>query len=570
MLNTLRENSKSLVMTIFFGAIIAVFIFNFGPGSGSASCTNLSSDIYAAKVAGRSITKEELREAQMIAGGPFQGLPGTHSSMQQVSLFSLYGFADAAQNDPSLNMIISREILANAAEQAGFAVTDDQIDIEILQPSLPGRSRFANKEGKYDNDAFEAYVSLTLNVSIKEYRESIRRYLLAQKMADFLFSQVKVSDDEILFQYKQDETRVELEFIKFFTSKYVDQATVSDDEAKTYADANKDAVQKYYDEHQDIYGEQVRARHILRKVNDETSDDAAKAEIERLHKLVTKEGADFGQFAAENSQDGSASKGGDLGWAPPTNYVKEFKDACIALKPGEISEPIKTQFGYHIIKMEEKKQAKPLDEVKIEIAKELAKESKTKELAKADAEKYVELAKALAATGSLEKILPVVAPAPAPTSAPTSVPVSPTSAPTSAPTSEPIAPPAPVDPFALKVLTATFNMTQAGFGNIDPLGSSKEIALAAFSLTKENPQIEKAYEVGDAFVVARLKSRTDADVEKFKTPEGKTEFDELRENALNAKQGQFLAQWLISERKKLESSGEIKVYAVKAKTPLEP
>ena len=560
-MNNLRQNSKKLVMTLFFGIIIAVFVLQFGPGSGSASCAGLSSDIYAAKIMGRSITKEELQEGYSMAASVFSGRQGSHPAMTQVAALSLYGFADKGDSNPGLNMIVSREILANNAEQLGFAVTEDQIDAEIFVPTLPGRTAFIDKNNKFDNDAFQAYVMLTLNVSMKEFRESLRRYLLAQKMADFIVSQVKISEDEVLFQYKLDETRVELEFVKFFVAKYRDQATVSDDEAKTYADSHKEDVQKYYDEHlNDLYGEQIRVRHILRKVDDSTTDDDAKREIERLHKLVTKEGADFGQFAEENSQDGSASKGGDLGWSSPGSYVKEFKEMALTLSPGQISAPVKSQFGYHIIKMEEKKPAKPLDEVKVEIAKELAKESKAKELAKAEADKYVALAKGLPVDQSLEKLLPVkAAPAPAPTSAPASAPSSePASAPTSAP-----APELP-DPFALKVGTANFSMGQAGFGNIEQLGTSKEISLGAFSLTKEKPQLEQAYEVGDAFVIVRLKSRTEPDLEKFKT-----DLDDLKSRALNVKQGQFLTEWLQHERKTLQDRNEITTYAIKPKKALQ-
>jgi peptidyl-prolyl cis-trans isomerase D len=551
MLNNLRQNSKNLVMTLFFGIIIAVFVLQFGPGSGSASCAGLSSDIYAAKIMGRSITKEELQEGYSMAASVFSGRQGSHPAMAQVAALSLYGSAGKGDNNPGLNMLISRELLANNAEQLGFAVTEDQIDAEIFVPTLPGRTPFIDKNNKFDNDAFQAYVTLTLNVSMKEFRDSLRRYLLAQKMADFIVSQVKISEDEVLFQYKLDETRVELEFVKFFVAKYRDQAVVSDDEAKAYADAHKDDVQKYYDEHlNDLYGEQIRVRHILRKIDDSNTDDAAKREIERLHKLVTKEGADFGQFAEENSQDSSASKGGDLGWSSPGAYVPAFKDAALALKPGEISEPVKSQFGYHIIKMEEKKPAKPLDEVKVEISKTLAKDSKAKELTKAEAEKYLALAKGLPLDQSLEKLLPA---APAPTSAPTSAPTEvPASAPASAPTPE------LQDPFALKIGTANFSMSQAGFGNIDQLGTSKEISLGAFSLTKEKPLLEQVYEVGDAFVLVRLKSRTDPDMEKYKT-----DLEDLKSRALNIKQGQFLTDWLQFERQKLQERNDVITYTIR-------
>jgi parvulin-like peptidyl-prolyl isomerase len=85
----------------------------------------------------------------------------------------------------------------------------------------------------------------------------------------------------------------------------------------------------------------VNARHIL--------VDTEEKALEIVDAL--KNGASFAELAAANSSDGSASNGGELGWAPVTNYVKEFKEAVTTLPIGQISDPVKTQFGYHIIQV---------------------------------------------------------------------------------------------------------------------------------------------------------------------------------------------------------------------------
>ncbi|MFC4769996.1 peptidylprolyl isomerase [Effusibacillus consociatus] len=112
----------------------------------------------------------------------------------------------------------------------------------------------------------------------------------------------------------------------------------------------EDEIKKYYDEHGKDYGqkEQVKARHIL--VDTEAE---AKAVLDRL-----KKGEDFAKIAKEKSKDStSAVKGGDLGFFEQGNMVPEFDKIAFTLKAGAISEPVKTDFGYHIIQVLEKKQA---------------------------------------------------------------------------------------------------------------------------------------------------------------------------------------------------------------------
>ncbi len=114
----------------------------------------------------------------------------------------------------------------------------------------------------------------------------------------------------------------------------------------------EDDVKKYYEQHKEQLGEpaKIRARHILV----DTREEAA-AILKSL-----KDGADFAKLAQEKSKDpGSKDKGGDLGFFEKDQMVPEFAEAAFALKTGQLSDPVKTQFGYHIIKMEERIEAKP-------------------------------------------------------------------------------------------------------------------------------------------------------------------------------------------------------------------
>ncbi|MGX1900440.1 foldase protein PrsA [Thermolongibacillus altinsuensis] len=116
----------------------------------------------------------------------------------------------------------------------------------------------------------------------------------------------------------------------------------------------EEELKKYYDE----YKPKIKASHIL--VDDEKTAREIKEKLEK--------GEDFAKLAKEYSKDaGSAANGGDLGWFGPGKMVKEFEDAAYSLKVGEISDPVKTDYGYHIIKVTDKEEKKSFEEMKDEI-----------------------------------------------------------------------------------------------------------------------------------------------------------------------------------------------------------
>lgn len=123
------------------------------------------------------------------------------------------------------------------------------------------------------------------------------------------------------------------------------------------------AVKAYYDEHAvQFHREQVKARHILVKDEKEAQD---------IYTQV-KGGADFAKLAAEKSQDsGTAKDGGELGWFEKTRMVKEFAEAAFAANKGDIIGPVKTQFGFHVIQVEDKRDAVPIEEVSDKIKTQL-------------------------------------------------------------------------------------------------------------------------------------------------------------------------------------------------------
>ena len=144
-------------------------------------------------------------------------------------------------------------------------------------------------------------------------------------------------------------------------------------------------IEEYYRKHKDDFKEKesVKAQHILVKVNkedDKKAWSAAKKKAEMIRKKAVN-GADFAALAKEYSDDpGSKNNGGELGFFTRGRMVPEFEKAAFSLKKGEISEPVKTAFGYHIIKLEDRKKAhqKTLDETKEQIRQTLLKEKQKK------------------------------------------------------------------------------------------------------------------------------------------------------------------------------------------------
>lgn len=146
---------------------------------------------------------------------------------------------------------------------------------------------------------------------------------------------------------KQIENTTKDIIIREYLRKEIEQLAISDEETKNYYDANKDKFKE---------PEKFRARHIL-----VDTEETAKDVLTRL-----KAGEDFSALAREKSKDPSKERGGDLGFFSKGQMVPEFEQATLALEPGQLSDVVKTQFGYHVIKLEEKQPAREqsFDEVK--------------------------------------------------------------------------------------------------------------------------------------------------------------------------------------------------------------
>ena len=241
-----------------------------------------------------------------------------------------------------MKKILAVMMLASATT-AMAQTQKDPILITIQGQQVP-RSEFEysfnknNAEGVIDKKSVDEYVDLFINYKLK---------VLAAKDARL----------DTLTSFKREFAQ--------YRDQQVSPTLIND------ADVEAEA-QKIYQQTKENIGPKglVKPAHILlfvRQKDSEEKKQEAKQRIDSIYQAL-KDGADFAELAKKYSQDpGSAKKGGELGWLQKGALVKEFEDAAYSMKKGDISKPVKTPFGYHIIKLEDKRMFFPYDSVKADI-----------------------------------------------------------------------------------------------------------------------------------------------------------------------------------------------------------
>jgi peptidyl-prolyl cis-trans isomerase D len=359
-----------------------------------------------AKVGGSKVTAVEFREAlreqqdRMRASARGQQIPQSMLDTPEI-------------RRGVLDMLINRRLLTDFAHQANFTITDQQLAQFIASvPSL-------QVDGKFSAERYDAVVSAQ-NMSKDSFEARLRQDLLLQQAAGGISASSFAGKTAAGLWQKALLEQREIADVTLKPEQYVAQVKLAPDAAKTYYDANRkdfelpqqvraefvilsqaslleqikisDAdIKAAYDGHADRYklGEQRRASHILIQVDQgapEAKVAEAKTKAEALLAQVKQNPRNFAALAKQNSEDtGSAAKGGDLDWFPRDAMVKPFADAAFALKQGEISGLVRSDFGFHIIQLNgiRPAQGKALDEVRGEIEAELKQQSAAKKYAEA-------------------------------------------------------------------------------------------------------------------------------------------------------------------------------------------
>ena len=387
MLDVIRSNAQSWGVKIAFGIIILVFVFwGVGGLTGGPSTVILT-------VNGEPITIQEFqRKYEQLE----QQVRAQYPDIDAAGLKAMQLKQQLIQN------LVLENILIQEAKRVGATVTP--VELRKVVESFPA---FQNAEGKFDPEAYLRMLKAQRNTP-GIFEAELRNNMLINKLRTDVTAGAFVPEAEVrdLFRY-EGERRI-LEYVLYPVGDFTSKVAVDDAQIKDYYDANQtaftvppqadveylligaealaasqvigdDAVADFYQKNAAQFAtpEVAHARHILVRVDEKASaeDQAkAKAKIEAVAARL-KAGEDFAAVAKDVSEDpGSAVQGGDLGWFQHGQMVPEFDKAAFALKTGEVSAPVKTQFGWHLILLEERKAAgqKPLDEVKDQIRLRLA------------------------------------------------------------------------------------------------------------------------------------------------------------------------------------------------------
>ncbi len=320
--------------------------------------------------------------------------------------------------------LVTNYAMVEKAQQLGMRVSEqDMADaIRVIMPDLFPGGQFAGKQ------AYEARLRQQ-NTTIPEFEASLRNQILIMRLQNMIANGVVVSPAEIVQEYKRRNEKVKLEYIALSPDKMRSDVTVTPDEVRNYFDSHKaqfnipekrsldvivadeakvaerinisdDALRRAYQENQDQFRipDRVLVRHILLKTTGASPDEVKKiqAKAEDILKQL-RAGGDFPRLATQYSQDpGSAQQGGDLGWIVKGQTVPAFENTAFSLKPGELSGVVKTEYGFHIIQVLKKEQArlKPFDEVKQQLADELKKQQSVETVQRLADQAHDELSRA--------------------------------------------------------------------------------------------------------------------------------------------------------------------------------
>jgi peptidyl-prolyl cis-trans isomerase D len=416
MLDKIRENSRSIGTYIVFGILIVVFIAYFGPGS--SGCVGMGGNQaapanYAARVNGEEVPLRAFRESYDRMYRMYGAQMGGRMTPEMADQLHL--------KDTVLDGMVDRTLLLQAARQMGLKVTDEDLSAELRKiPSF-------QKNGHFDFETYKTTLS-NMGTTPDVFEDGIREDLLRQRYLSQLRLSAVVSDQEIQDQFGRDNDRAKLAWVRFPVGEYTKSVQVTPQEVQAYlADPEgKAKVEAEYDRTKSVRFEKpqrIAAQHILIKVAEDAPPadvEAAKKKLEAAQKRIAG-GEDFGKVAAEVSEDDSSKvKGGDLGTFGPGTMVKPFEEAAMALKAGQISEPVRSQFGWHLIKVNQviPAESTPRDEALQTVARELLVEKKAEALALQKANEA--LAAARAGGKKLEDMFPK-APAGDPMSRPVGV-----------------------------------------------------------------------------------------------------------------------------------------------------
>ena len=373
-----RSNLKwvwVILIAVFSLSLVTLYM---NPGGGDASVLNITNDV--GSVGSASISAREFQAAYRNYVERMRG---------QITPEMMKAFHFERQ---ILDALVSRHVVTEEAKRLGLDVTPAEVEQKILENAV-----FRENGAFIGRDRYQAILTQN-NLTVEDFENSVAKELLTEKLRSFITASVSVSDKDVEEEYKRRNEKVKLDYFVIDATKLESKVTVTEKDQRDYYEKNKakytvpekrkakyaffealklraetkatdDELRQYFDQHKDEYTlpERVKAQHILFRTQGKTPEEVEKIKEKARGVLDrAKKGEDFGALAKQFSEDSTASNGGDLGDFGRGQMVPEFENSAFSLGVGAISDLVQTQFGIHIIKVNEKQERRerPFEELK--------------------------------------------------------------------------------------------------------------------------------------------------------------------------------------------------------------
>jgi len=363
MLYLMRKHAGSWLIKILLGAIVAVFVL-WGVGSFRSQRASR-----VAVVNGETITLDEYNENYRRMIDQLRQQFGDRLNDDLIKLFQV--------KKQTLDQLIDKRLLLKEAHHLKFRVSDAELAQAI-------RSIDAFQTGGVFNSAQYRNVLSRSRMNPEDFEVFQRENILIEKVRNYIEGQVRVSAAEIQEWYNWQNAAVDIDYVLFDPSRYKNIAP-SEDELKTFYEKTKQAyktepeikvrylsftpaaysplvrideneLKEYYDANPEKFKmpKTVEARHILIKAGQDESEKKVTAAKQKALAVLkeARAGKDFSELAKTYSEGPTGENGGYLGTFKKEDMVKPFADQAFSMQAGDISEPVRTQFGWHIIKVE--------------------------------------------------------------------------------------------------------------------------------------------------------------------------------------------------------------------------
>jgi peptidyl-prolyl cis-trans isomerase D len=308
-----------------------------------------------------------------------------------------------------LRQLVQNQILRLEAERQSISVTDKEVsDFIVSFPAFQSDGKFIGR------DAYLSFLAQR-SMSASQFEEQMRQDLMIQKLQSLVTDGIVVPEADIEEEYRRRNEKLHLEYAFVAKAEFEAQVQVTDEEARRLYDDHKKKferplqrkvrfitftpqlfasavsvsdreVERYYQQNSSRYetGDQLAASHILFKTGPDADEEAVRKKAEAVL-AQAKAGADFAELARQYSEDTSAENGGDLGLFGRGQMVPEFEAAAFALQEGQVSDLVRSTYGFHIIKLNGREAAfvRPLDSVRDEIRNTITQEKARDKMDKA-------------------------------------------------------------------------------------------------------------------------------------------------------------------------------------------